>query len=171
MQNYISIQQIRFGDQFKYELEVPEHLTHIAVVKFILQPIVENCLKHGLSGFEEGGIIRIKVVEKDKLLSIEVSDNGIGMDKDKVIQVNAEILRSLENQNQRVRKPWRHRIEQCIPSPSFILQRTSGHEGRQQSNERNNGNHFFSSLSGITAKYHRIRNFDRLRAITTGDIL
>ena len=99
VQNYMSIQQIRFGDQFKYELDVPEHLTHIAVVKFILQPIVENCLKHGLSGFEEGGIIRIKVTEKDKLLSIEVSDNGIGMDKDKVIQVNEEILSSLENQN------------------------------------------------------------------------
>ena len=99
VQNYMSIQQIRFGDQFKYELDVPEHLTHIAVVKFILQPIVENCLKHGLSGFEEGGIIRIKVAEKEKLLSIEVSDNGIGMDKDKVIQVNEEILSSLENQN------------------------------------------------------------------------
>lgn len=99
VQNYISIQQIRFGEQFIYELEVPEHLTHIAVVKFILQPIVENCLKHGLSGFEEGGIIRIKVLDKDKLLFIEVSDNGIGMDKDKVIQVNGEILNSLENQN------------------------------------------------------------------------
>lgn len=98
VQNYMSIQQIRFGDQFKYELEVHEHLTQIAVVKFILQPIVENCLKHGLSGFEEGGIIRIKVFGKDELLFIEVSDNGIGMNNDTVIRVNAEFQRSLDNQ-------------------------------------------------------------------------
>ncbi|MDQ0886621.1 two-component system sensor histidine kinase YesM [Paenibacillus sp. V4I9] len=98
VQNYMSIQQIRFGDQFKYELEVPEHLNHLAVVKFILQPIVENCLKHGLSGIEEGGIIRIKVLEKDELMFIEVSDNGIGMDMDTVIRVNAEIQRSMDNQ-------------------------------------------------------------------------
>ncbi|MGO4272004.1 sensor histidine kinase, partial [Paenibacillus sp. TAF58] len=98
VQNYISIQQIRFGDQFTYELEVPEHLTHLAVVKFILQPIVENCLKHGLAGFEEGGIIRIKVLEKDGLMFIEVSDNGIGMDMDKVVRVNEEIQKSMDNQ-------------------------------------------------------------------------
>ncbi|KRF42282.1 sensor histidine kinase [Paenibacillus sp. Soil787] len=97
VQNYMSIQQVRFGDQFKYELEVPEHLTHFAVVKFILQPIVENCLKHGLSGFEEGGVIRIKAFENDELLFIEVSDNGIGMDTDTVIRVNAEIQKSLDN--------------------------------------------------------------------------
>lgn len=98
VQNYMSIQKIRFGDQFIYELEVPEHLTHLVVVKFILQPIVENCLKHGLSGFEEGGIIRIKVFDKDELLFIEVSDNGIGMNNDTVIRVNAEIQRNLDNQ-------------------------------------------------------------------------
>ena len=66
-----------------------------------------------------------------RLLSIEVSDNGIGMDKDKVIQVNEEIQRSLENQNKRLRKPRRYRIEQCISSSSFILQRTSEHESQQ----------------------------------------
>ena len=98
VQNYISIHLIRFGDQFKYELDVPENLSQLTVVKFILQPIVENCLKHGLSGFEEGGSVRIKVFERDELMFIKVSDNGIGMDKDTVMRVNTEIKRSLHNQ-------------------------------------------------------------------------
>jgi two-component system sensor histidine kinase YesM len=98
VQNYISIQQLRFGDQFRFELEVSEHLRHVAVVKFILQPIVENCLKHGLAGFDEGGLIRIRAVEDGELMLIEVSDNGIGMNKDTVMQVNEDIQRSLEDQ-------------------------------------------------------------------------
>ncbi|QYR22757.1 histidine kinase [Paenibacillus sp. sptzw28] len=98
VQNYISIQKLRFGDQFRFELEVSDHLSHVAVAKFILQPIVENCLKHGLAGFEEGGLIRIRAVEDGELMLIEISDNGIGMDKNAVMHVNEEIQRSLEDQ-------------------------------------------------------------------------
>ncbi|WP_261304992.1 sensor histidine kinase [Paenibacillus andongensis] len=96
VENYISIQQIRYGGVFWVELDVPMHLKNIAVVKFILQPIVENCFKHGLSGFEEGGFIRITAEEKDALLYIEISDNGIGMDQETVAKVNDEI-RNMKN--------------------------------------------------------------------------
>ncbi|OCT15048.1 hypothetical protein A8709_13095 [Paenibacillus pectinilyticus] len=96
--NYISIQKIRFGEQFTFEVNVPDHLTKYLVVKLILQPIVENCLKHGLSGFEEGGFVGIRITELEGTMCIEVTDNGIGMDKETVVQVNHEIQRSLEDQ-------------------------------------------------------------------------
>jgi two-component system sensor histidine kinase YesM len=98
VQNYISIQQVRFKEQFKFEVDIPEHITQKQVAKFILQPIVENCLKHGLSGFDEGGLIRIYVFEFNNSITIEVSDNGIGMDKETVARVNLEIQTRVDQQ-------------------------------------------------------------------------
>ena len=63
-----------------------------------MQPIVENCLKHGFTGFDAGGLVRISVVELDNSLIIEILDNGIGMDKEKVAKVNLEIQTSIDQQ-------------------------------------------------------------------------
>lgn len=91
VQNYISIQQMRYREQFRYEMDVPESLLKFEVVKFILQPIIENSLKHGLSGFEEGGRIRLIARDEGESISLTVQDNGIGMSAAKVAKLNEDL--------------------------------------------------------------------------------
>ena len=77
---YVSLQQNRY--QFRYELEIesPPEMLDLPLPRFILQPLVENALFHGLS---EGGSIRVRVSGSGPVL-IEVYDNGSGMTKETI---------------------------------------------------------------------------------------
>lgn len=62
--------------------EVDEDVKKLPILKFILQPLVENCLKHGLYGLDDGAIsIAVRMVEED-VLYLHVADNGRGMDRE-----------------------------------------------------------------------------------------
>lgn len=78
VQKYIEIQQIRFGDNFTYDVELPMELEECLVPKLIIQPIVENALIHGLKEKEDGEIF-VNIYQESAVLHIEVSDNGKGM--------------------------------------------------------------------------------------------
>lgn len=82
---YFSLYHIRFGDRVKFEWRIADSidLTETMVPSFILQPLVENAFKHGISPKEEGGRVRIRInrLPKKGLLYISVSDDGVGMDK------------------------------------------------------------------------------------------
>ncbi|MCD9023747.1 sensor histidine kinase [Cohnella silvisoli] len=96
VRNYMAIQQFRTGNLYTFQIDVPKELLAASVVKFILQPIVENCLKHGLEGFDEEGWIGIKIRSEAGCLRIEVSDNGIGMDSVRLTQLNNELEKGTE---------------------------------------------------------------------------
>lgn len=91
--NYIAIQQIRLGNSFQFEVDVHESLLKQKVVKFILQPIVENAVKYAFVGFDEGEgrILRIHASLNDEEMEIMVQDNGIGMSKFELEQLNTRI--------------------------------------------------------------------------------
>lgn len=81
VENYIKIESIRFENKFTCEFDVPENLKNIEIIKIILQPLVENAIKHGFDGIETGGIIKIRARELDgDYIEFTVSDNGCGMD-------------------------------------------------------------------------------------------
>ncbi len=84
LKDYILIQQVRYGNNFEVEFDCREDLHLCKLSRLILQPIVENAVFHGLSGYDEGGIIWISMERKQDMLEIQVKDNGIGFDKDKV---------------------------------------------------------------------------------------
>jgi sensor histidine kinase YesM len=75
---YLNIQKIRLGDRLNFIIEVPEALAHNPLPPLLLQPIVENAVKHGLEPKIEGGEIRITAVEEGKFIRIEVTDTGTG---------------------------------------------------------------------------------------------
>lgn len=80
--NYVTIQQFRFGHSFEARFDVPDELMRVRVLKLLLQPIIENSIKHGFAGWEEGGIIQVTARISEGRLTLEVSDNGVGMDSD-----------------------------------------------------------------------------------------
>lgn len=88
---YIELQKIRYADAFHVETDVPRGLEQLGVPKFILQPLVENAIKHGLMGAEDGGVIRIAAREAEGCLTIAVADNGRGMDGETVRRVVARL--------------------------------------------------------------------------------
>ncbi|GIP39822.1 sensor histidine kinase YesM [Paenibacillus sp. J31TS4] len=79
--NYLTIQRIRYGNAFELVIDIPEPLEDCLVLKFMLQPIVENALLHGLEGQEGKGLITIAAQKEDDLLLLTVTDNGKGMDE------------------------------------------------------------------------------------------
>ena len=77
--NYLIIHSIRYADSFDYEINVDENAMDIPTMKLILQPIVENCLYHGLKNNIDRGHIRISGYIEDDYLVLTVADNGYGM--------------------------------------------------------------------------------------------
>jgi len=77
--NYLLIQKIRYSDSFDYEFDADESALGIMTMKLVLQPIVENCIYHGLKNKIDKGYIKIGVRTDDENLFLTVSDNGYGM--------------------------------------------------------------------------------------------
>lgn len=82
VQDYVSIQQIRFDNRFQLNVDISEELRNYKVLKLILQPLVENALYHGLNYCTIGDTITIRVYTKQALLFIDVHDNGQGIVSD-----------------------------------------------------------------------------------------
>lgn len=80
--NYQQIQNIRFPGRFETVLNISDEARQCYMLKFLLQPLLENAISHGLSDKRTGARIEIcaEVIEKD--LMISVMDNGIGMDEE-----------------------------------------------------------------------------------------
>jgi two-component system, LytTR family, sensor kinase len=77
VETYLQVEKVRFGDRLRFAVEVTdENLKSLQVPKFILQPIVENAIKHGISKMAEQGNILVKIYEKDNWLHLCVHDNG-----------------------------------------------------------------------------------------------
>lgn len=88
---YIEILQLRYQDKVTVEWEVDENTLTLPIVKVSLQPIIENAVYHGIKPLREGGIIRINVSKVEEAVIIQISDNGLGMSKEEVDNLNADL--------------------------------------------------------------------------------
>lgn len=95
IQNYIKIMNFRFAGRFKTNINIPEEIQDLLVLRFILQPVVENAINHGLVE-ENEGIISIEAYQKDNDMLISVSDNGKGMTEDQVYELNRCLIEGKE---------------------------------------------------------------------------
>ncbi|MGO4495127.1 sensor histidine kinase [Paenibacillus sp. 2RAB27] len=87
IKDYIYIQQTRYREKFQVFYDVDEHLLSLKCVKFILQPIVENAIFHGLEPKEEPGCIRINIFTDQSNLQIVVEDSGVGMSDTQISKI------------------------------------------------------------------------------------
>lgn len=81
LQDYISLQQIRYNHAFQMQVHVDPDAEGVTVPRFILQPLVENALYHGFKN-DEGTITVRAYREEDGHIRIEVADNGVGMTRE-----------------------------------------------------------------------------------------
>ena len=76
---YLNIFKVRMEDRLQYSTDIPEHLKKIPFPPMLIQPLVENAIKHGIEPKLEGGEISIRAEKQDRMIRIEVADTGLGM--------------------------------------------------------------------------------------------
>jgi two-component system LytT family sensor kinase len=99
---YLDIEVVRFGPQLKVDKKISEHTLDVIVPSMILQPLVENSIKHGLARKVGGGRITITTLIRDGHTIIEVIDDGLGMNEDRLEHAVGGGI-GLSNVNERLR--------------------------------------------------------------------
>ena len=79
---YLSIQKIRYSEQFDYSIETSDDIASLMTLKNVIQPIAENAVVHSVSKMPSGGYITIKASVDDNKLKFTVRDNGFGIHPD-----------------------------------------------------------------------------------------
>jgi two-component system LytT family sensor kinase len=82
LQKYLDIQKVRFADRLQLSVDVPRELFAAQVPSLILQPLVENAIKHGISKRVSGGRVRIAALRADGWLTLRVYNDGPGLPAD-----------------------------------------------------------------------------------------
>ena len=101
--DYLDIEVARFGrDNLEIVKNVEDAALEAFVPSMLLQPIVENCLKHGLAPKIDGGRIQLRTTNRDGRLHIEIEDNGVGISEEKMPHVYVEGI-GLSNVRERLR--------------------------------------------------------------------
>jgi sensor histidine kinase YesM len=96
---YMHIQQVRYGKQYKYELDIEPCLLQYRILKLTLQPLVENALFHGILP-HKGGLITIKGKLERGIIRLYVRDNGIGI-------AQSEVRKALHDHFEQERSKYR----------------------------------------------------------------
>ena len=84
LERYLEIERTRFQDRLSVELEVEAGLDDVLVPSLILQPLVENAIRHGIEPREDTGRVKIAARRLDGMLELKVSDNGPGLPESEV---------------------------------------------------------------------------------------
>lgn len=87
LQSYLSIEEARFGDRLKFIVDIPQNMMSMKVPAFILQPIVENSIKHGILPKLSGGSVLLKASCSQGGILFSVEDTGVGMKEERFKEV------------------------------------------------------------------------------------
>lgn len=96
LENYLKIQQLRFDNKLWIDFEVDENIKNYKIPKLSIQPIVENCFKHGFTKKVREWRILIKIVENEETIDICVQDNGKGISKRKLEEIRDVLQQSIQ---------------------------------------------------------------------------
>ncbi len=88
--SYMNLMKMSLG-AVSLEIDVPDELLDQEALKMMLQPVVENCLMHGLKDKASGGAIRIEALRKEEQVIVAVSDNGAGMAEAKLMELRKRL--------------------------------------------------------------------------------
>jgi LytS/YehU family sensor histidine kinase len=79
LRDYLALMAVRMGARLQYTLDLPHELASHQVPKLLLQPLVENSIRHGLEPKVEGGSVRVSARREGDWLMLEVTDTGVGI--------------------------------------------------------------------------------------------
>ena len=91
IENYLDFYKERFENRFKYKIEYEKDVLEYPTIKFILQPVVENCFKHGFKNITSGGSIEISIWKEEEFICFSVYDNGAGITPEKLNKLQTEL--------------------------------------------------------------------------------
>ncbi|MCM3764165.1 sensor histidine kinase [Neobacillus niacini] len=91
IEHYLYIQEMRYGDDFVYEIDVEEDILSNNIIKLSLQPLIENAIYHGVKQKRGKGKITIRGDQADDLIYLEVADDGNGIEKEKLQEIMREM--------------------------------------------------------------------------------
>ena len=95
IETYFAIQQFRFGDRLRLEIDDPEPgIQNCQIPKLTMQPLVENAIIHGLERKMGVGVVSVRLTLTEKRLIVRISDNGIGMEPETLHQLQEELCRT-----------------------------------------------------------------------------
>jgi len=100
--DYLAIEMVRFGDKLRFHKEIDERTLDRLVPSMILQPIVENSIKHGLASKVEGGMVSLKVSLHNERLRILIEDDGVGISETRLAGLFEHGI-GVSNVNERLR--------------------------------------------------------------------
>ena len=108
---YIEVINYRFANRFNLRIDVSDEMMKLKVLRFLLQPLVENSISHGFGNLEDGGTIEIRASREMDDLLIEVSDDGQGITADRLMELQRALSQNensitgvgLQNINDRIR--------------------------------------------------------------------
>jgi sensor histidine kinase YesM len=79
VEKYIQIEQMRFQERLKFKMNIDSDTLDAIVPNMILQPLIENAVKHGITPLKKGGTVELSAYKKKNQLHIKVSDDGVGL--------------------------------------------------------------------------------------------
>lgn len=119
VKDYLLIQQERFGDKISSEYFVEEDAYSCMVPNFILQPVIENAIIHGLEPKIEKGKLSINISIQDEFLTFLVEDNGVGMDETEILDLYKKCRENNTKQSIGLKNVYR-RLLLCYGEASML---------------------------------------------------
>lgn len=113
--DYLGIEMVRFGDKLRFEKDVEEASQDRLVPSMLLQPIVENSIKHGLASKIEGGTVKLRTWTEGSRLHILIEDDGLGIAPEKLDTLYEQGI-GVSNVHERLRVVFGSRFHMKISS-------------------------------------------------------
>ena len=113
--DYLAIEMVRFGDKLRFEKQIEENALDHLLPSMILQPIIENSIKHGLANKVEGGTVKLRAWLEGNRLHILIEDDGAGIEHSKLATIYERGI-GVNNVNERLRVLYGSRFHMQITS-------------------------------------------------------
>jgi two-component system, LytTR family, sensor kinase len=100
--DYLAIEMVRFGDKLRFIKEIDPETRDMLVPSMLLQPIIENSIRHGLSSKVDGGVIHVRSSVNEGRLRVQIEDNGVGIPEGKLARLFEQGI-GVSNVNERLK--------------------------------------------------------------------
>ncbi|MGD1045165.1 MAG: histidine kinase [Bacteroidota bacterium] len=102
VKDYVDLESKRMGDRLAIEFQVDQSLATFPLPPMILQPLIENAIKHGITPLEEGGKVTVQIQKNEDVVVFRVSDTGVGLSSTDPLSTMSGI--GLKNTDARLRR-------------------------------------------------------------------